>query len=139
MMRRIVGVVTTMAAGALLAACGATTSGAMSAPLTPASGEQDTYYVDCRDTYGVKNTTLVQGSDKDYPYVASCSFQGKPLPWKITEVYHAGLSDAGDWARFRDGMVKRARKKGCRYVAVRTFPPTMAITNEAVAGMCVQP
>lgn len=139
MNQRFVGCAATLAAGALLAACGATTSGAMSAPLAPAAGEQDTFYVDCRDTFGVKNATPLSGSHKDNAYVASCSYQGRPLPWKVVEVYHAGLSDAGDWGRFRDGMIKRARKTGCRYIAIRTFPPTMAVTNEAVAGMCVQP
>ncbi len=102
------------------------------------------YEIECRDTFGLTGHTNLIGAfaannstqQKEF-WMASCTYQGKPLPWLVTGVLHAGMFRHDDWESFRNKLVQRAAYLGCPGVAIRNFPPTVGSLDEAVGALCV--
>lgn len=134
-----------LAAIGVVAGCGYTN------PYTPLNGgppdyapeRMAVYDIDCRDTSRASGATVVQGYgvsllNRGMPYFAACTYQGKPLPWKILGVFHAGASAEGNWAGWRESAKERAEDENCPGVALRTHPPTLGdVQNEMVGALCV--
>ena len=131
---------------ATLAGCGGTR------PFTelnggPPGGATDTrtFQIDCRDTPHADGATIIEGVGQGTfqggtNYYAACTYQGKPLPWKLLGIFHATVR-AGDqgWQRWTDAAVTRAKAMGCPGIAVRTFPPTAGDSYEAIGALCINP
>lgn len=136
-----------LALGALgvLAGCG------MMNPYTPLNGgppdrkpeRMAVYDIDCRDTSRASGATTVQGTgqsmlNRGLAFYAACTYEGKPLPWKVLGVFHAGADSEDDWDSWRKGAIDWARSENCPGVGLRTFAPTYGDTNhEAVGALCL--
>lgn len=72
-------------------------------------------------------------------YFAACTYQGRPLPWRVVGVLHARIDAADDWPAARAGLEQRAQGLACPAIAERTFPPTWGDTGAAVGALCVDP
>jgi|GEM_PF-5761064 len=129
----------------VLAGCG------MMNPYTPLNGgppddapdHMAVYDIDCRDTPRASGATSITGVGESVlnqgrEFYAACTYQGKPLPWEVLGVFHAGADSEDDWASWRDDAKERAEDENCPGVALRKFPPTYGDTNhEAVGALCV--
>jgi hypothetical protein len=102
------------------------------------------FVIECRDSFGLTGHTNLIGqfaegnatAQKEF-WMASCSYEGKPLPWLVTGVLHAGMFRHDEWAEFKDKLVQRGAYLGCPGVAVRSFPPTVGSLDEAVGALCI--
>lgn len=107
-------------------------------------GPVQRFDIDCRDTVQAEGATNLSGpaeigSSLNAYYYGACTYEGKPLPWKLLGILHAGMGDTGDWEKFRAGAAKRAEKLGCPGVALRRFPVTVGDIGENIAALCIDP
>lgn len=120
-------------------------------PFTPMNGGPSenkvattaTFDIDCRDTPKASGATSIVGVGESamnagQAFYAACTHQGKPLPWKVLGVFHAGYT-VTDWEEWRRDTVERAKSRGCPGVALRTFPPTSGDLYDMVGALCVDP
>jgi hypothetical protein len=94
--------------------------------------------IDCKDAFADSGGTTAMGA-RAGSYEVSCTYQGKPLPWKTLGVFHAAPAAKGSWDKYRAAVLKKARAKGCPGVAIRTTPPTENQEGEATGALCVDP
>jgi hypothetical protein len=100
------------------------------------------FTIDCRDTAMlVDQTTVIGIIDRGVTdaWYASCTYEGKRIPWLVLGVLHAGMDRHDDWQEFRGKLVTIGGKHGCPGVAVRKFPPTLGRGDTAVGALCVDP
>jgi len=107
-------------------------------------GPVQRFDIDCRDTPFAEGATQVAGRPEiglsiDTYYYGSCTYEGKPLPWKLLGILHGGISDTGDWEKYREATAKRAEKLGCPGVALRRFPVTVGDMGESIGALCIDP
>lgn len=121
-------------------------------PFTPLNGGPSgetaantvSFDIDCRDTPKASGATSISGKGESAmnagtPFYAACTYEGKPLPWKVLGVLHAGYSADSDWEGWRREAVANAKSEGCPGVALRTFPPTVGDKYDMVGALCVDP
>lgn len=129
----------------LLAACSAGFTPLNGGPIKGnRSGPVQTFEMDCRDTPKADGATSIAGQSdargaSGAYYYASCTYEGKPLPWKVLGVLHSSTEDTYKWEKYREGTIKKAEKLGCPAIALRRFPTTVGDGFEGIGALCVDP
>jgi len=128
-----------------LTACGARMTPLNGGPIKGShQGPVQRFDIDCRDTPTADGATELTGraeigSSFNAYYYGSCTYEGKPLPWKLLGIVHAGMGVTGDWEKFREGVAKQAENLGVPGNALRRFPVTVGDIGENIGALCIDP
>ncbi len=68
----------------------------------------------------------------------ACSYQGQPLPWRVSGVFRVPPKALGKWELYREKVRDRAVQVGCRAIGVRRAPPPpYKGSEEPIGALCL--